>query len=112
MKRLITCAVLFISAIASVGSAVADDPGPLTPCYDLMSNGWEILRMRNGGMKLDALITRTKTAANRNNVPTDEVNDTVEWITEVWNAPGDGWDWITAEFQKCKSTILYGSGQN
>lgn len=98
MKYLIAAVLLALSTTVK-----ADDPGPLAPCYQLLSNGWELLRLRNNGVPIETIIVRIE----RQRAPEDEKADAIAFVREVWEAPGDGWDWIGEKHRACIRWVKY-----
>jgi len=102
VKRLIGAILLLASSV------YADDPGPLAPCYALISNGWDILRLRNAGVP----ITIIEQQILLKPVSDEQKDEALAFTREVWQAPGNGWDWILAKHKDCLREIKYHQGED
>jgi hypothetical protein len=100
MKHLVAILTL---ALSFIQPAFADDPGPLAPCFALMSNGWEILRLRNAGVPIETLEAKIQAAK----APAEEKADALAFVHAAWEAPGDGWEWISEKHRECIRQVRY-----
>jgi len=103
MKKL-----LLIISFLSVSFAQADDPGPLAPCYALISNGWDILRLRNAGVPITIIEQQILSKP----VSDEQKDEALAFTREVWQAPGNGWNWIVAKHKDCLREIKYHQGED
>ncbi len=112
MKQLIVSLALIVG-LGNAGIVFADGQSDLGPCHMMIANGWQILILRNEDkMTLNALLNQTKVSAQQSNIPENVLQNLLQWITEVWAAPDDGWDWIANQHRTCIREVLYGPGQD
>lgn len=77
------------------------------PCMQLIADGWQILTVRNekGVMTKPALIQ----SINRSDVSPQLKAARLALVERVWDAPGDGWDFIGDMHRACMAEAQAGN---
>lgn len=82
--------------------ARADDPGPQAPCFWLLSDGWDIMILKNRGLSKDKIL---------NEIPKDHplAQSRITLVERAYaEAEGDGWEWVVAEHRACLKRVQNG----